>query len=254
MARMTRTRVTATASPAEDYDESGLDEFNATQDGKPVVVKTRMRRPSGPIASGWGAPAQQKRETVKAPYLRVDSTKKIIKLLEDEPAVRFRQHYVKPLNKFFTCIEVYNGKDDADNVDCPLCDAGHKPSQKYMMNVIEMVEESDEDYVTKTWTFGPEVAGHLQSIAEDISDNPRIPDEEKDLSSPRWYFKVYQVKAENNRISNKVEKISASVLADESGMEPLNEEELAEIGETMYGEETIWITSEDKLREAAKSV
>jgi hypothetical protein len=216
------------------------------------MKRSGIRRPSGPVSSGWGAP-QQKRETVKAPYLKVDRTKKIIKLLDAEPSVRFKQHYLKTLNKFYTCIEVYEGKDHPDNVDCPLCDAGHKASVKFIMNVIEMDPDATA-YEVKTWTFGPEVAGHLQDIGEDLQDNDRIPDNAKTIDAERWYFKVYQVKADNNRISNKVEKISASLLPDEFGMEPLNTDEILELGKVRYGDETVWITSEDKLREAAKSL
>jgi hypothetical protein len=243
MAKMTRSRVVE----PEEVDDSQMEDFEREFDEPEDVVDTpparkRMTRPAGPVSSGWGAPTQ-KRETVKAPYLSLDrKTKKIIKLLDEEPAVRFKQHYIKPLNKFFTCIEVYEGKDSPNNVECPLCEAGHKAALKFVMNVVEM-SEPDE---VKTWTFGPEVAGHLQSLGEENITSP--------INKPSVYLKVYQVKGANDRISNKVEALKARDLQEDYGLEPLNEDEIDTLCQSLYGEETIWITSEDRLREAAKSV
>lgn len=229
MARMTRTRV---AAPAEDYDETEAEE--TVQDEAPVTVtKTRMRRPTGPISSGWGAPPVQRRETVSAPYLKVEAKKKIVKILEDAPAVRYKQHYLNNIKKYMTCTEV------EDEVKCPLCAVGHSPSWKYMVNVVEM---SDPGTV-KTWTFGPEVR---QLLEEHLEDESRYP-----LASEKTYFQVWRVTGANNRIQNRIKFIRASLLQEDYDLEPLNEDELATLQESAYGEETVWITADSKMREAA---
>lgn len=229
MARMTRTRV---AAPAEDYDETVAE--TAPQDEAPMTVtKTRMRRPTGPISSGWGAPPVQRRETVSAPYLKVEAKKKIVKILEDAPAVRYKQHYLNNIKKYMTCTEVEG------ETACPLCAVGHSASWKYMVNVVEM---SDPETV-KIWTFGPEVR---QLLEEHLEDEDRYP-----LASEKTYFQVWRVTGANNRIQNRLKFIRASLLQEDYDLEPLNDEELESLQEQMYGEETVWITSDKLMREAA---
>lgn len=237
-------RTTRKAVSSEDYDENYDAQGDYVPDIEPARTTKRVTRTSGPISTGWGAPKQEQRETEKAPYLKVDRTKRIIKLLDEEPTVRYKSHYLNTVRKFFTCIEVFNGKGDEDNVDCPLCDAGNRPGAKFIMNVIEM-EENVTDYVVKTWTFGPEVAGQLQEFAQESPTSP--------LNKESLYFQVYQVKTENGRTSNKVVPLRSAYLAEEYGVEPFNADELAAF-DKRYGESVVWITSLDKMIEAAKTL
>lgn len=227
MARMTRRPVNA--APAEDYDESTVED--TPQDAAPRRTARRVQS-SGPIQSGWGAPAQQRRETVKAPYLTVSTKKVLIKILEDAPAVRYEQHYIKSLNKYFTCTST---EDEL----CPLCNVGHNPSRKFMMNVVDM-ETPD---TVSTWSFGPQVAQLLQ---EHMENKPKFP-----LTDENTYFFVWRVKGANDRWENRIEFVRARDVQEEYDIVPLTENELDELSENLYGEETVFIPSEKMLREAA---
>lgn len=230
-------RTTRKAVSDESYEET-----ESAHDEQSVRMSKRVA--AGPISAGWGAPAAERRETEKAPYLKVSTTKIIIKLLDPEPAVRYKSHYVNNLRKYFTCIAVFNTKGDPDNVDCPLCEAGSKAGYKFMMNVIELDPDATS-YEVKTWTFGPEVSDQLREFS---TEKPTSPLNKTDL-----YFQVYQVKTDTGRTSNKVVPIRGAYLADDYGIEPFSEEELASF-DKRYGESTVWITSTEKMIEAARSV
>lgn len=233
MARMTRRPVAA--APAEDYDESGsVDMDKEPVEAAPAPRVARRSPAGGPIQSGWGAPAQNRRETVKAPYLTVDTKKKIVKILDDAPAVRYQQHWVVSVKKFFTCIA-------SEDTNCPLCAVGHNPSRKFMMNVVDM---ENPDVVT-TWSFGPQVAQLLQEHEE---NKPAFP-----LTGEKTYFFVWRVKGANDRWENRIEFIRSRDLEEEQGIIPLTEAELDTLGENLYGEETIFIPSDKMLREAAEN-
>src|SRR6266436_6544311 len=167
--RITRTPVT------ENYEASGMDEFALDNDTDDIpAVTSRAQSSASPVGSGWGAPREARRETVKAPYLVLKGNgKRIVKLLDSEPVVRFWQHFVNSAKRSYTC-----SNDDA----CVMCAAGHKANLRFMMNVVDM-EKPDE---VATWTFGPEVGGLLQSFGEEKRSSP--------LNRENLYFQVYQFK------------------------------------------------------------
>lgn len=232
MARMVRRPVNT--APAEDYDET--DSVDMTKDEPQEAAPRRVRRSDGPIKSGWGSPTPKRRETVKAPYFSIDSKKKIIKILDESPAVRYQQHWVVSAKKFYTCIA-----DSENDILCPLCEVGHNPSRKFMMNVVDM---ENPDTVT-TWSFGPQVAQLLQEHGE---DKPKFP-----IDGDETYFKVWRVKGANDRWENRLEFVKGKDLMDDYDIVPLTEKELDTLSETLYGEETIFIPSEKMLRDVADS-
>lgn len=231
MARMTRRPV----APAEDYDESGVDEFvKQPVDDTEAPRKARRIAAGGPIQSGWGSAPAKRRETVKAPYFSLDVKKKIIKILDEVPAVRYQQHWLVSARKFYTCIA-----DSENGIKCPLCEVGHNPSRKFMMNVVDM----DNPNTVTTWSFGPQVAQLLQEHGE---DKPKFP-----LTDAATYFKVWRVKGANDRWENRLEFLKARDLFEEYDIVPLDENALDSLAENLYGEETIFIPSEKMMREAA---
>src|SRR5690348_12141877 len=125
----------------EDYEDD-TEAYEET----PAPVKRSSRLNGDPVSSGWGAPAQERRETVKAPYLDMKVPgKRIIKILDEVPSATFRQHYVKSRNKYLTCSQIseYNPQTRSMEIieHCPLCDAGHYAGQQFRMNVVDMKED-----------------------------------------------------------------------------------------------------------------
>lgn len=215
-----------------DYDESGMDEFVNTEK---TYEDDTPRQSSPSISKGWGAPTQERRETVKADYLKLkDNGKRIVKILEDEPAVRFRQHYINSARRSYTCP---GGKI------CPLCQAGHRAGDRYQMNVVDM-ENPD---VVVTWGFGNEVAKKLQEFAAETVTSP--------LNRENLYFQVYHVKVDG-RIApgTNVVPVKARDLEEDYNVLPLNSDEIEILEGKLYGEETIWISSERQLEDAAQDL
>lgn len=227
-------------APAESYDESGMDESTESEHeyAEEETSTTVRKRPSGsanPISSGWGAPKQERRETVKSERLDLkDKKKHIVKLLEDEPSVRFRQHYVNSTGRYYTC---------AGRGTCPLCAAGHRASDRYQMNVVDM---KDPEKVL-TWGFGNEVAQQLQEFATEDVTSP--------LNKETLYFHVYYITvAGRSAPSTKVMALKARDLEEDYGVVPLNSDELDALSQNLYGEETIWIDTIGRLEDAADNL
>lgn len=216
---------------------------SAEKDETPAEAPRRIQRGnSSSVGSGWGAPKQKRRETVRAPYLDLRNGKLIIKLLEAAPAVNYRRHYIKGRkpSPYVTCPQV---RDDDYNiiVPCAICETGlNYPSQTYIMNVVDM----DDRETVKTWTFGREVASILQEHAEEPRNNP--------LDRTDLYFQVWTTK-DSGRASNRVVTLNAGYLADYA-LTPLDEDEIETLSETLYGEDSVWIDSEKVVKEVAQAL
>lgn len=207
------------------------DEQDSTEDERPAK--------SSGFASGWGTrqrSSEERTERVQAPYLKLkDNGKRIVKILSAEPNVRFQRHYIKSRHAYVTCALA--------PADCPLSQAGHKFSWAYLLNVIDMDDDPTE---VKTWTFGPEVAGQLQDIAED---------KELPINDIGAYFEVYHYKQPGKTApSTKVQFIRGKYIEDEYGLLPLNESEIEELEGKQYGKETLFISTESFLENAAEEL
>lgn len=240
MAKISRTRVT-------DVDTSNMDvphdvEREAYADEKEDAVPARPTRSvSSAVSSGWGAKQEERQETVKAPILKLkDAGTRILKLLDAAPPVKYQRHYINSKKRYYTCLRS----------GCPLCaltpPAGRKKlraSWTFVMNVVDMADDPEE---VKTWTFGTEVSSQLQDIAED-----------KDiaLDAEGSYFEVKHTKvAGRDAPSTKVSFLRARYLIEEHSLEPLNEEEIAELNEGRFGAEVVYINTLDYLEDVASEV
>lgn len=252
MAKISRTRVTSDSDEWKPGDNptKGLDMAPTMADGNDDEVEQELednarvinrrtnvnKRSSGPVSSGWGAKQEERQETVKAPVLKLkDAGTRVVKTLNDSPAVKYKRHYVKSKNRYYTCIKT-------PDVSCPLCEAGVRASWTFMMNVIDMADDPTE---VKTWTFGTEVSSQLQDVAENKAA----------LDAPTTYFEVRHVKvAGRSAPSTSVSFLRARDLVDDHGIEPLNEEEIAELSEELYGAEVVYINTADYLEDVAADV
>jgi hypothetical protein len=198
-----------------------------------VQTETPKRAARTAISSGWGAKAEDRPETVKAPHLKLaDAGTRVIKLLDDAPPVKYKRHYVNSKRRYYTCTQ---------NA-CPLCEVGVRASWTFMMNVVDMADDPTE---VKTWTFGTEVSSQLQDIAENKSA----------LDAPNTYFEVRHVKvAGRSAPSTKVDFLRARDLMDDHSLEPLTEDELDELSEDRYGAEVVYQSTNSYLEDVADEV
>jgi hypothetical protein len=230
----------------DDIDETSpmglaVDERDEIDEGPYKSSEQKRSYRSTPTAgSGWGAP--KRRETVKAPYLDVKTGKLLIKILDSEPSVNFWQHYINSKSQYLSCNSVRADDNPREILDAdPLCEAGHKATQNFKLNVVDMTKRGE----VKTWTFGWTVATILQGLSESVP-----------LDSPSRYFEVWRKKPEGGGtyqytiLPHKARDLEE----DFNGTKPLSVEELDILNETHYGSETVWINSNKQLEEAAEGL
>jgi hypothetical protein len=245
MARVSRVKVTdSTETDGYTNDDVINDVDQGLQDSEEVLAAAgrivqdelgRVSRPAGkvtrsngPVSSGWGAPAEERTETVRSPNLVLkDKGKRIVKLLDEMPPVKYKRHYLNSAKRYYTCPQS----------ECPLCEKGVRASWTFAMNVVDM-DEPDE---VKTWTFGNEVATQLQSLAEEGA-----------LNDVNRYFQVYHEKIANRDApATRVQKLKARDLQEDYGVEPLNESELEDLEDDKFGAEIVFISTRDYLDDLA---
>lgn len=239
MASISRTRVidadTSNMDMPHDVEQEAYSSGVPDYDTEEEAPRSRPARTSLPVKSGWGAPKTETRERVQAPYLKLAKNgKRIVKLLTDEPSLRYFEHFVNSSGNRYICP----GKDT-----CPLCEAGHRAGYRYMMNVVDMAKPEE----VATWTFGNEVAQQLQAFADEPVTSP--------LSRENLYFHIYHIEVPGRKApGTKVIPMKARDVYEDYETVPLTEEEIASLSETLYGEETLWIWHPSKVVEAAQNL
>lgn len=230
MAKISRSRVTA----SEDtyMDESSNDFENRYDDATPSDSRERVSTSKSPISSGWGAKVEERKETVKAPILKLkDNGTRIIKILDEFPPVKYKRHYLNSRGRYYTCTQT----------GCPLCRKGSNASWAFILNVVDM-EEREE---VKTWTFGIKVSTQLQTIAENKGA----------LDDAGAYFEVCHIKDPHQSApATSVTFMRGRYLPDEHDIEPLSEGELDILETQKYGAEVVYISSNSYLEEIAEDI
>lgn len=234
MAKISRTRVTDADTFNMDMPHDVEAEAYAPEPEAPRAFK---RGNGTAVSSGWGSKPDERQETVKAPVLKLkDNGTRVLKILDPFPPVKYKRHYVNSKNRYYTCIKT-------PDTPCPLCVAGVRASQTFMMNVVDMADDPTE---VKTWTFGTEVSSQLQNIMED---------KEIALDDEGSYFEVKHVKvAGRSAPGTNVGFLRSRYLIDEHSLEPLNGDEIAELLEDRFGAETVYINTLDYLEDVASDV
>lgn len=145
--------------PETDADGTGDDE---EEDGAPV--RRRRARGSKTLPPGLRTGVAGVEEVRKmggggASRLSLTTEPVLIKILESEPFVSFRQHWASQggggADRPYTCI----GKD------CPLCDLGDNASQTVALNVLELSASQGPE--NKILQMGIKAWKALQEVATD---------------------------------------------------------------------------------------
>lgn len=226
---------------------NSVSEDNNMEDQTPTTERTSSRSiRSRAVDSGWGSAREERTESVKADFLDLRDGRKLVKFLDAIPPVRFARHYVG--GRFHNCPESLGELPEGES--CPLCDKGNRPSQAFLMNVLDLTEGPDNSGIwkVKTYTFGVEVRNQLLSFLEDEHKFPSLDDE-------KWYWEIKSVKDNaTNRKSTKIMPVKLRDLQDDYGIEPLTQDEFDEALEGRYDERSIFKPFLDKLREIARSI
>lgn len=116
------------------------------------------------VRSGWdGVSAVKDADSPYATRLRVEEDPIIIKFLNDEPYASWRQHWVERQGqKSFVCISEFD--------ECPLCDAGNRPSIRIAFNVLLLATDGQE--MLRSYEVGPRVIDQLKNFHNDPRTGP----------------------------------------------------------------------------------
>lgn len=116
------------------------------------------------IRSGWdGVSAVKDADSPYATRLRVEDEPILIKFLSDEPYASWRQHWIERTGqKSFVCISEFD--------NCPLCDAGNRPSIRIAFNVVLLA--SDGNHGLRSYEVGPRVIDQLKNFHNDPRTGP----------------------------------------------------------------------------------
>lgn len=229
MAKITRKPAADTSNMDMPHD---VEREMYTKEEDETSARPKVTRSA--VSSGWGAKPEERADTVKAPVLKLkDAGTRILKLLDAEPAVKYKRHYLNSKGRYFTCTQN----------QCPLCAEKVRASWTFIMNVVDVADDPTE---VKTWTFGTEVSSQLQDIAEN---------KEVALDGVGSYFEVRHIKvAGRTAPGTSVHFLKARDLQEDHGLEPLNDDEILELNEDRYGAEVVWINDNDYLEGIAAEV
>lgn len=192
----------------------------------------------GSIRSGWaGHKENQSKSATYAENLDVGKDPELIKFLEDEPPISYRQHWIdNPPNgirkKSWTCLEV----------DCPLCDIGDRPSVKTVFNVVHLNTGGRPE--NKVLTLGVKAVNQLLGFAEDSKTGPLT----------KLYYVVKKTGTKQQSAFN-FQPVKARDLEEDWKMEPLSDRDFDDFFDARYKESDIVQTqSRKQLRELAEGL
>lgn len=222
---------------------SGLDEFAPA----PTAPQDTPRVPR----SGWAQrTTSQRPEVVRAPYLDMRSTPHVIFVLDEYPAVQYRQHWVRRLNSLpLTCSRTRNEEGYLEG-SCPLCSVGHYARDMYMLNVVSVWPSTPGDggvpprTEVLTFSFGNQIYDQLRQTTLDVDGNYTKP-----INDPSRYFFL-------SRAANvtQIQPVKARDLEEDYQVPPLSSEEIEALSSRLYGENTVWPASPEKLAEIAAQI
>lgn len=217
------------AAPVEDDDDddeqpvrrkrSAVGTAHNDDDDDEPVNKRRV------VRSGWAGVEQTKvSDSEYASRLKITDDPQIIKFIEDAPFASWRQHWIERQGqKSFTCL----------GDDCPLCNAGNKPTSRFAFNVALLSE--GEDPVLKSFEIGVRVIGQLQNFHKEPRTGP--------LS--KHYWAVSKSGKGASTVTN-LQLVKERDL-EEYGLAPITADELADLLSSKYTDDIIAIPKRKDL-------
>lgn len=191
--------------------------------------EVRGARAAAPAAKkGWGG-YRQTADSIKSDFADnlkiVDNTEMLIKILDEEPVAAYAEHW----------LTIKDGRDEKRRSyvclgdDCPICNKlGDRASVKVCFNVADMDVNPPE---VKLWTAGSQVGDILEKFAENEKTSP--------LNRDDIYWTITRTK-KNDRYTTSIRPVKARDLQEDFDMEPLTEDELIELEESLFEADQIY--------------
>lgn len=187
---------------------------------------------------GWaGVKKAREQRTEKFPRFEVKDDPVLMRFAEPEPFAFIYRHWVD--KKPYTCIA-----DPENEIECPLCQVGHKAKPVVFYNVITVT-----DAVLRVWEMTSEPTRQVQKQYDKLAATG------KTLDDPAFYFVVSKAKKDNGFFEYDVERVRAGDLAEEQGVEPMGADEIANATRRgLFTDELIQVSTKADLRDAAEGI
>ena len=219
----------------EEAPKSSRTRRSADEDDEEEDIKALKANASRVLKRGWGNAEQVK--TADSPYaqnLKLGEEEVVVKFLEDDPYVSYRQHWINERQgqKSFTCIS------DLHEQGCPLCDAGHRPSSRFAFNVALLVP--GEDPLLRSYEFGTRVIDQIKSFHQNPKTGPIT----------KHYWAISRTgKKSSTQVSHQL--IKERDLEEEWGIVPIDESGLAKLRKDAYTSDILYIPTRKQLVDIA---
>lgn len=229
MAR-TLSRTGRSAPSASEYARTDVDSSDAPRPARKVSLR------------GWDAVEEQKKRGGNSKFadvLQVTDQPQIIAFLEDEPYACYREHWVKRDGKqSFFC----------HGDECPLCEVitDRKPQLRALFNVVSF---ADGDPKVVTLRAGRQLVDLITDWAESKRTSP--------INREDIYWAISRIETgtgANKRYQYKLTPVKKRDLEEDHGIEPLTDQERAELMKQLTTEESVYIDSIEDLEELAAEI
>jgi hypothetical protein len=149
--------------------------------------------------------------------------------LENEPYATYNQHWVdRQGQRSFVCL----------GDDCPLCEAGSRPTLQVCFNVIEL--SSDNEPRLRSFQFGPRVYDQVANFHNDPRQGP--------IDKHYW---AISKSGEKSTAATNFQMVRERDLAEEWQTEPLSDAVLEELRSIAYTSDIIQVPTRSQLLEIA---
>lgn len=229
-----RRRRTSREEPADEPDEAPRsrrarsDEAEKKHEADPDLV-----------GRGWGGAAKVRTSGKYPDRFQPSDERVLIHFLDDEPFATFLQHWIdeRKGQRSFTCIK-------KKGQDCPLCDAGDRPSSQIGFNIIDFTDPEAPE--VKVWWVGVKVSDILKNFSEQAKTKPIHRDD--------LYFEIFRTGSKAKGYTTTILPQKARDIFDDYEVEPLTEQDLDEYETKMYTRDIIETPSVRELREIAREL
>lgn len=190
------------------------------------------------VRSGWAGHEEMRKESSAfTQNLKLTEEPVLVKILDDEPAVAFLQHWIeRPGKRSWVCRK-------KTERGCPLCDIGDKPKEQLLFNVVVMGPVPE----IKPWVLGVKGGEFLKKKANDPRKGP--------LTRHYWELSMSGGgKRGGGTVNYDFDTVHAEDLVENWGVQPLSADKLEKFQAKRFGVESIGMTSYESLEEIVAEV
>lgn len=236
----------ANTGNGEDYDpnfqpdtpDTGPAKRQAPTGPRPFAAPLSAEEMNAVIKAGWSGHDEVKRDSSAfTQNLKLSDEPVLVKILDDEPALVFLQHWVeRPGKKGWVCLK-------KTQKGCPLCDLGDRPREQVLFNVVLMGHVPE----IRPWVLGVKGAEALKKKSLDPRKGP--------LTKHYWELSSSGGgKGKGGTVNYDFESVRVDSIQETWGVEPLTAEQVEKFNGQRLGVESIGMSSYETLEEVAAEI